>query len=123
MDVSKLHKHCILGYVRIQKFVNQKSVDALCPPLVLPSKTCSGAICEANKWEAIRSLPIWFMGDEDDSFAIFCPMGSMGPEVENLCFQCQSAVRNLTDEVRGEFWSLLPSFFDLPDWADLKDES
>jgi hypothetical protein len=121
---ERIRKLCILGYIRIQTFVKQKSVDALCPPLVLPSNTCSGgANCEINKWEAIRSLPVWLTDDEDDCFGIFSPLQSMGPEVHILCLQCQSGVRNLTDKVRKEFWSLLPTFFDLPDWEDLKDES
>jgi hypothetical protein len=128
---KKMRERFILGHARIQKFVKEKNVDALCPPLVLPSKTCyGGATCEANKWKAIRSLPVWSIEDEDDCPGIFFPWGDhkyscwgyLSPEVRILCLQCQSAIQNLTDKVRGEFWSILPTLFDLPAWADLKDE-
>jgi hypothetical protein len=122
---EETRKRCILGYVRIQKFVKNKCVDALRPPLVLPSKTCyGGAKCEANAWKAIRNLRVWSIEDEDnDRFGIFCPWQSMNPEVKNLCLHCRSVVQILTDRVRAEFWLILPSFFDLPDWAALRDES
>ncbi|KAF7351409.1 hypothetical protein MSAN_01572800 [Mycena sanguinolenta] len=38
-----------------------------------------------------------------------------------LCAVCEKAARKTYDQKRAEGWKLLPTFFDLPDWKDLKD--
>jgi len=50
------------------------------------------------------------------------PKAASMQAAEGLCSQCHAEVEKLTQRVRSEFWSILPSFFGLAVWADLKDE-
>ena len=117
---EKARECCILGYVRILEYLKKTNTDALCPPLILPSQTCSRrGKCEAN---TIQKLPVWDTG-ESERFGIFGRWGMRGPHVtKGLCARCQVQVKKLTNNVRSEFWLSLPTFFGLPAWADLKDE-
>jgi hypothetical protein len=120
-DISEDDRdHILIGYARILEFVKERGFDALCPPLILPSEACSSRHkCEANKWKTIKDLPVWVTKEPNQ-------IGIVGPNypkvTENLCSQCQTAAIKLTDEVRSEFWSMLPTFFGLPAWKDLKDK-
>jgi hypothetical protein len=119
----KARECCILGYVRILEYLKKTKSEALCPPLILPSQTCSRrGKCDASKWNTIQKLPVWETG-ESDRFGIFGRWEALGPcSTQALCSRCQAEVKKLTDKVRLEFWSSLPTFFGLPAWADLKDE-
>jgi hypothetical protein len=111
-------KHCIIGHARILAYVKDRIVDALGPPLVLSSKACSSRKCEVNSWKTIKTLPVW-RTVESMTYGIFdC---SEIEVTENTCSRCRSEVKKLTETVRSEFWSALPTFFGLPAWADLKD--
>lgn len=115
---DKARADCILGRTRILGYVKDRTVDALCRPMVIPSKACNGSKCQANRSKTLKTLPVW-KTEESESFGIFgCGIGP----TENLCSQCQNEVFKLTDQVRSDFWSILPSFFGLSPWADLKDD-
>jgi hypothetical protein len=34
-------EHCMIGSTRILAYIKDKAMDAICRPMVLPSKTCS----------------------------------------------------------------------------------
>jgi hypothetical protein len=109
----------MIGTARILEFVKDKTVDALCPPLILLSKSCSSnGKCRANRCQAtlIKTLPVWATG-ESTSFGIF--RSHAMPVTEKLCSPCRTQVKELVESVRQEFWSLLPTFFGLPDWLEL----
>ncbi|KAJ7719950.1 hypothetical protein B0H16DRAFT_1605569 [Mycena metata] len=38
-----------------------------------------------------------------------------------LCYACEEVAKNMYDAGRKKAWSLLPSFFGLPAWTELKD--
>lgn len=116
---EEARKSCLIGYARIMAYLKEKNVEAFCPPLVLPSTNCNARRkCDANKWQTIKDLPVWTT-EETNPFGIF---KKKYPEVTaNLCRKCQAQAKRLTDEVRSDFWSVLPPFFELPAWTDLKD--
>jgi len=119
----KARECCLIGYAKILNYLKKASTDALCPPMILPSETCSrSGKCKTIKWKAIQELPIW-LTEESSGLSILDRWGKRGPEATGgLCSRCQDEAKKLTNEVRSQFWSVLPSFFGLAVWADLKDD-
>ena len=117
---DKARERCLIGYARILAYLKEKSVEACCPPLLLPSTKCrTRRKCDANKCQTIKDLPVWAT-KESRGFGVFKKKYAVVTEI--LCSKCRAEVKKLTDEVRSDFWSVLPSFFELPDWTDLRDE-
>jgi hypothetical protein len=86
---------------------------------VVPHKSCkSRTTCTREKmvinyrvtWETKERLDLSFLlGGWDSSWS------------NRLCDVCESAAREYTDASVQKGWELLPTFFGLPQWEDLKD--
>jgi hypothetical protein len=86
---------------------------------VVPHKLCkSSTTCTREKmvinymvtWETKERLDLsLLLGEWDSSWS------------NRLCNVCESAAREYTDASVQKGWELLPTFFGLPQWEDLKD--
>ena len=93
-----------------------------CPPL-LPSYSCTArSECGSIRYATIKNLPVWTTM-ESESYGIFSsPESWSSKSTGDLCAPCQVKAKALARQVRSEFWSKLPTFFGLDEWADLKDD-
>ena len=111
---QKAKERCLIGYAKMLEYLKDKNVGTLCPPLFLPAKSCVGH-CESKKFDVIKGLRIW----ETKSLGILDAGELTG--VANLCSRCKVEVRKFRKQTREDFWALLPTFYGLPPWENLKD--
>ncbi|CAA7266067.1 unnamed protein product [Cyclocybe aegerita] len=73
--------------------------------------------CSPSRRMIFETFNLWEV--EDGNITVFPTWNR--PKSHTTCKACYRDLQTCYDEVRMSAWKMLPSFFGLPDWEDLKD--
>ncbi|KAJ7134291.1 hypothetical protein C8R44DRAFT_662634 [Mycena epipterygia] len=81
----------------------------------LPSSKCNDARCIPNRDRLTRQIfiPMYYIKEMDER-SVFWD--------DYFCVECRKVTTSEFRQGSQSFWDHLPTFFDLPDWADLKND-
>jgi hypothetical protein len=86
---------------------------------VIPHQSCQTRnACIRSKKDINHKVTWWEKETHDVTYATGQWRDSWSGK---LCEACETAAREYTDTSRQKGWELLPTFFGLPKWKDLKD--
>ncbi|KAJ7443803.1 hypothetical protein FB451DRAFT_1149473 [Mycena latifolia] len=87
---------------------------------VIPHESCESRVrCKEQKGVLLLNCIMTSEEDEDHKFAF--TIDPWGVSSAELCDICEEGAKASYETSRQKCWDLLPSFFGLPDWKDLKD--
>ena len=125
LDPASTLKHttrvkCVLGRDKLLSWMNERHISCILEVSeVSYNLECSGSFvkCAPERKRLVRQFELWDNNDLD-LFAQWQRADTPNPQI---CQSCQTALKKTHDDIRKDAWAKLPSFFGLPDWADLKD--
>lgn len=101
-------------------FFQRSSLGSLKNDAVIPHKSCQTQKACIRSRNNIIHKATW--SDVENRHEIFYVIGRWCEGWSGkLCEACETAAREYTDASRQKGWELLPTFFGLPKWKDLKD--
>ncbi|KAJ7196475.1 hypothetical protein GGX14DRAFT_672490 [Mycena pura] len=106
--------------IAVERIVNQQRTlfQWLDDDTILPHTQCdSRTDCTKQRQELYRTI-MW--GIEGDRYLWFSPWDDVDG-TEGLCRKCSSVGEGAFKDTASKMWEFLPSFFQLPQWGELKD--